>query len=268
MAQKPSRKIRRQKLLGECAFCGQPATTKDHIPPQGMFAPGTPNLPWVPACRACNNSSSKDDEFIQRLAFVDGSENCRHAEAARSAILRNIKRPQAAGYRASLIETVRPVSVWSGPILLGETTAIEIEGERTSRAIMKIIRGLFYLTTNRRLAPGYEPAGHVLGLGPPDERYRYTEQELLKFPESSVGDRAFCWRGYVDDQDKHLSVWRMTFYGTVGYMGFTVRTGRGILLVERPPTDEPQAEDPSLAPVLLNKKLEEEFRAAYPIRKE
>jgi hypothetical protein len=90
-----TRNQRRQKLLGDCAFCGQPATTEDHIPPQGMFAPGTPDLMWVPACDPCNKSTTKDDEFFQRLAFVAGTERSADALAVRETVLRAIERPQA-----------------------------------------------------------------------------------------------------------------------------------------------------------------------------
>ena len=65
--------------LGECAYCPAPATTKDHIPPQGMFAEGMPSKPWVPACLACNREASLDDEYIQRLSMLWGADDCKDA---------------------------------------------------------------------------------------------------------------------------------------------------------------------------------------------
>ena len=47
-----------------CALCGRrPATTKDHIPPKGIFCQPRPsNLITVPACSICNNAASGLDE--------------------------------------------------------------------------------------------------------------------------------------------------------------------------------------------------------------
>jgi hypothetical protein len=51
-----------------------PATTRDHLPPQGLFAKGMPNKPWVPSCLDCNRGASKDDEYMQRLAMLCGAD--------------------------------------------------------------------------------------------------------------------------------------------------------------------------------------------------
>lgn len=56
--------MKSKKDLGVCVICGKnPAVTKDHIPPKGIFIKPRPNnLIRVPACTSCNNASSGLDE--------------------------------------------------------------------------------------------------------------------------------------------------------------------------------------------------------------
>jgi len=57
-----------------CALCGKnTATTKDHIPPQGIYPkPRDNNINFntVPACVECNNGSSVEDEEFKVLMGI------------------------------------------------------------------------------------------------------------------------------------------------------------------------------------------------------
>ena len=54
-----------------CCFCGNPATTMDHVPPDGIFPDPKPtNLITVPACSKCNKGSSKDDEYFRTIIAI------------------------------------------------------------------------------------------------------------------------------------------------------------------------------------------------------
>ena len=50
-----------------CAYCGSPSpTTRDHIPPKGVFpSPRPDDLITVPSCAACNQGASGTDEFFR-----------------------------------------------------------------------------------------------------------------------------------------------------------------------------------------------------------
>jgi hypothetical protein len=48
-----------------CAYCGASATTRDHVPPKAWFARPVPNAIRVPACFACNNGRSGEDEKMR-----------------------------------------------------------------------------------------------------------------------------------------------------------------------------------------------------------
>jgi hypothetical protein len=51
-----------------CAFCGQAATTRDHIPSRVLLnEPFPDNLPVASACFECNNGFSLDEEYVACL---------------------------------------------------------------------------------------------------------------------------------------------------------------------------------------------------------
>jgi hypothetical protein len=61
---------------GECYLCGAPATTRDHIPPRGLFPQPRPNnLITVPACRSCNHDRSLDDEYFRDVVAAGSNDS-------------------------------------------------------------------------------------------------------------------------------------------------------------------------------------------------
>ena len=51
-----------------CAYCGGPTETRDHVPSRVLLdEPYPDNLPVVPACKSCNSSFSKDEEYLACL---------------------------------------------------------------------------------------------------------------------------------------------------------------------------------------------------------
>ncbi len=57
-----------RKTAPVCVFCGvRDGTTKDHVPPKGMFPPPRPNLITVPACVTCNGGASEIDERFRTM---------------------------------------------------------------------------------------------------------------------------------------------------------------------------------------------------------
>ena len=82
-------KSKEPEILGECAYCPNPGTTKDHIPPQTIYAKGTQNKPWVPACRSCNGVRVKTMSICSCLAMLWGADGSKDARRGRGAILQS-----------------------------------------------------------------------------------------------------------------------------------------------------------------------------------
>jgi hypothetical protein len=63
-----------------CYHCGQPATTRDHVPPKGLFpVEARNNLITIPSCDLHNNAYSHTEQLI--LVWL--SQHCRGSEAGK-----------------------------------------------------------------------------------------------------------------------------------------------------------------------------------------
>lgn len=101
-------KRKRLPVVGQCAYCGRHDTlTVDHVIPRGLFdgvAGGVPgDVPKVDACLQCNNTKSKDDEFLRDVLVRDArltehpiAQNIRHGAHERSLARGMSQYPRAA----------------------------------------------------------------------------------------------------------------------------------------------------------------------------
>lgn len=56
------------EVAATCYACDQPATTREHVPPQSFFPEGhRQNLITVPSCALHNNANSKDVEYTRNV---------------------------------------------------------------------------------------------------------------------------------------------------------------------------------------------------------
>ena len=57
-----------ERLTGQCVFCGAAPESSDHCPSRVFLEPPFPdNLPTVDACKSCNESFSKDEQYLACL---------------------------------------------------------------------------------------------------------------------------------------------------------------------------------------------------------
>ena len=57
-----------------CVYCGEPATTKDHVPPRCLLEKPYPtNLRTVPCCSRCNSKFSLDEQYFLILLSQIGA---------------------------------------------------------------------------------------------------------------------------------------------------------------------------------------------------
>ncbi len=155
----PGRQIHQSKT---CGLCGErPATTRDHLPPKGLFAlPLPPNLITVPACTQCNHEGSKfDDEFQAYLAIHVGGKSASgdqfFAQRAKSSILKNRKRSRI------MLSRMKRVNVMTDSgLFLGKTPAILWDGDAHDLVVARMIRGLYWHHTGQILPRSVEVTAH------------------------------------------------------------------------------------------------------------
>lgn len=144
-------KMSRRNQCRVCAYCGeQRKLTADHVPPKLLFArPYPTNLMTVPACRRCNESFQKDDEYTRSVVSLDvrASKNT-DVQLKLPAILRSLQRPNArafAEYLASQTTTSAIVGQDGAP--MGQI--IDVDRARVNATGSRIIRGLYFVEMGR-----------------------------------------------------------------------------------------------------------------------
>lgn len=168
-----------RRQSGFCVYCFGRPDTRDHVPPKVFLdEPYPENLPVVPCCRACNEASSLDEEYVACVVEVAVCGGLSSTDQRRPKVARKLaeQHPLSARIAASVVESA-------------SSTVVEIEVDRVSRVLEKVARGLWWfecgvpaadMTAFVRFAPVDE-----LGVGGVD-RFAALEPPCL-FPE--VGSR-------------------------------------------------------------------------------
>jgi len=193
----------------ECYLCGAPATTEDHVPPQGMFPKPRPhNLIKVPACGPCNNGRSLDDEYFRLVVAALSDDSPQSMVLLHQRIL-----PRAREHPALIVRFLngrRMVPAKNpGRIPIGRRPEVKIELPRIQAVIDKIVRGLFFKHTGRRLGEDslvedflFKPAFTELG-----------QAKIINLPLFLVGDgTVFSYRYELPDSTGCESAWFLMFY--------------------------------------------------------
>lgn len=216
-----SRRRKKDKHLGECAYCPAPATTEDHVPPKGMFAKSTLNKPWVPACRSCNGGASLDDEYMQRLSMLWGADACKDASEVGEKFMRSLERPEARGLQAEVRRSLSPLedeSLFPGGINMA------LQGDRLGRVTDKLVRGWWFKLTGERVPEGYEIMKYVPGKRRDNPLYEANEKLIETCPGCFFGDMAFTFRlAYCPNS--LLTCWLFEFYKVFKIMAYTCKMG-------------------------------------------
>lgn len=214
-------KSSKPEFLGECAYCPNPGTTKDHIPPQTIYAKGTQNKPWVPACGSCNGGASKDDEYMQRLALLWGAEASKDAQDVEERFMRALQREEAKGLQ---IDTLASLSKQKSEqeLLFPGGINIALQGERLGRITDKLVRGWWYKLSNGLKIPAeHSIMKYTLGNRKrTNPLYEFNEQEIVKCPGFFSGDYAFSMQmAYCPNSQ--LTCWLLIFFKVFGIMAYT-----------------------------------------------
>lgn len=194
-----------------CTFCGEPASTRDHIPPKCMFPNNSrKNLITVPACRECNSATSKDDEYF-RMVVASAS----NAGSAAAKILREKVVPGAKikpGLVNMFRSSIHDIEVFSEcGTCIGERPAYKYQASRVQPIVDKIVRGLFYKNFGEYLSRGYCVDNFGIQPDLPAEMIPM----ITTLPINKVVANVFEYRCYADPEDPHHSYWFLMFYEDV-----------------------------------------------------
>ena len=235
-----ARKRRKRVPPGaQCVYCAVPLVedtyTRDHVPPTGLFPTvDRGDLPWVPACKACNGRFSLDDEYARHIfTMAAGADDSAHVREARARDFRAMQRPQHVKLLNQTLGSFSRPPTWRRGIYVGRPPVLEFDRPRLCRFISRIVCGLFYLRFERILPLDYTPVAEMLQ----DDPLFYSIPKRASLErlhrvarargEYMVADGAFEYALItdedwgIDNADPNYSSWALRFYGALNFVAFT-----------------------------------------------
>lgn len=204
-----------------CIYCGTDNDlTVDHVPPKLLLArPYRPSLITVPACRTCNQSFQKDDEYTRTMLCIDvrASKNT-VAQSNLPAVLRSLQRPTAKGFAEYLTKQAE------SSIVLGQDgfpmgQAFELDKVRVNRTGERLVRAFYFTEMGTPIPPNaVVRVGCNMELRPTDARTITIARAMKTLPiwrDGSVGT-AFSYVAAFGDAG---SVWLMLLYDFFFWLG-------------------------------------------------
>lgn len=204
-----------------CVYCGiREAKTQDHVPPACLFpTPRPDDLITVPACRICNGTFGRDDEYFhQCLMTAENLETAPAAEEPRLRARRGLARPQARRFLESIVQSFQEIDVYSpGGIYLGKQPALRVDRRRVFAVIRRIAQGL-YFTVNKIVVPhGYSVRCFWNQYAFPEAVQRLPAHLPARWPQPVfVGGNVFSYTFLqLDGPRGPQGLWLMSFYERV-----------------------------------------------------
>ena len=136
-----------------CYLCDSEGETKDHIPARGFFLGVPSNIITVPACRACNNSLAKDEEYFRTIVVAQCYEKSAAAKRLwTGTVTRSLWRRGYQGLRRRLIGRLTSLELWNEQESQRVTyPGLKVEGGRAGRVIRKIMKALYFAEKGQKL---------------------------------------------------------------------------------------------------------------------
>lgn len=218
---------KRTPRTGTCIYCGVLGkVTDDHVPPKTIFAQPRPNnLITVPACRKCNESFSKDDEYFRlKLGTNDAARGNSDINRNLPGIMKSLQRREAKGLAQAFLRDLIPVDVQTqSGILLGSSYAYNVNLNRIARVIKRTVRGLFYHERKERVPDDHDIAV-VFEEDLREENPIVVQQfvdtimaPLRAAPPTVIGEDTFAYRYALTDRPP-TSAWWLSFYGSMHFV--------------------------------------------------
>lgn len=219
----------------KCAYCGGECQSADHVPPQCLFAnPKKEELIEVPSCIECNNSFSKDDEYLKTvLGIVDFNEAHEEVKRLQSSITRSFSNKEKKGFVQSFVRALKIIPRYTASgLYVGHAPAFDIDKKRLLRVAERVVKGLFYHERQYRFPDNFVVTSSLVedfvddlkcDAGESGSALRRMVQGVMSRPSVKIGNNVFEYRvGFLDNHgEPNQSVWLLEFYGSVGFLCLT-----------------------------------------------
>lgn len=189
-----------------CAYCGEPATSMDHVPPKSLFSMDRAGLITVPACHAHNGQrSGLDERFREFISLYVGAETPR-TQALWETTVRGLRRQPK-----RLDELLRHRRYL--PEL--DSYAVSADASAFIPVVEQIVRGLYWHCYKERLPLEVKIQANLMQVG----------DWLLEFSKDmarhSVGDGQFFFFYQKMETHPTISAWILIFHRQMVAMALT-----------------------------------------------
>lgn len=201
----------------KCYLCGAPASTYDHVPPKSLFPKDFQYKGLkVPACKNCNNASSKDDEYLRDCFVMTGwNKEARQVflEGVRPSYMRPYSRIQSITKHQRILNSMAKVNIKTpNGIFLKEVTAMKMKMSRINSSLKKIVRGLYFYHHKFAIPNDYN---FTVYFQPPDILASFIkEAQEKKALEGAIFGNTFSYMHVRIREDRFVSIWWLSFYQT------------------------------------------------------
>lgn len=202
-----------------CAYCGDVATTDDHVVPRCIRLPGDPAV-TVPACNDCNRRKGLADDYLRDVLSV--LVEIHHVPESRpmrdSAMRSAMRQGRMPPIKQMLMTFRREATINARGELVRVDSVVTTRAERVRESFLWIVRGLHWSLTGVRLPEDvtFDLYGHQ---GPKNvEMFNGTWEAS---PDSEVGPYnigpRFVYRAMIYTPVL-FSQWKIVLWGKMYYI--------------------------------------------------
>ncbi|MCK5757772.1 MAG: hypothetical protein KAH14_01675 [Clostridiales bacterium] len=209
-----------------CVFCGKPVTTRDHVPPKGLFpTPRPTTLITVPSCDNCNGGNKLHDEYFKTMLCMREYKNENGAlKKLIPDMFSKLGSTKKTGFRTSLLNNLDHIDIQTkSGIIVPNKLASKIDMSRMNRVIERTVRGLYYHEMKQMILKSNVQVRVIFyeDMDTSTEETKNIIKAVYPMQIITIEDDIFNYR-FVYDQDKPaVSVWLLCFYKEFYVFGIT-----------------------------------------------
>ncbi|MBZ6767811.1 hypothetical protein FMJ84_15970 [Klebsiella oxytoca] len=171
-----------------CYYCGELATSVEHVPPKCFFPEGQrEELFTVPSCNIHNNNKSHDDEYVK--VMLTTSANVMFKSVLKPVIDKSFRAlDRSPGFASAVFKNPEPAAIHFADGRQIMSTSHEIDLDRFYSFFDSLGRALYFHHEKKIWNGGVRIAPHFLLNDTPEEKDLQMHNELIE-----LFDRANSW---------------------------------------------------------------------------
>ena len=196
-----------------CAYCGKPASDREHVFPKCLYPPSKNKSKiqrlTIPACNECNNSWADDEAHFRDVMVLAGKPGG-IANELWETVQRSFKKSDGRRRAKDIISQLKPVEGNNYKIYPGRD-------ERVIRVVKKVIRGLSHHYEIMTAVPESLVWVNIL-------KYQIQENFLDEMAhdhrEEDIAE--YDYQVLNDYEHNICSAWIITFLGRIPFLGIVL----------------------------------------------